>query len=57
MANGVDLSIPVSVGLAAVLYLAALLAFPEPADAFGPDGPALVPAGPAAGHPIVGDEG
>ena len=57
MANGVDLSIPVTVGLAAVLYLAALLAFPEPADAFGPDGPALVPAGPAAGHPIVGDEG
>ncbi|TNM42843.1 cytosine permease [Nocardioides albidus] len=54
-ADGIDLSIPVSLGLAAVLYLAALRIFPEPADAFGPEGPRLIPAGPAANHPIVGD--
>lgn len=54
-ADGIDLSIPVSLGLAAVLYLTALRVFPEPADAFGPEGPRLVPAGPAANHPIVGD--
>jgi purine-cytosine permease-like protein len=53
LANGVDLSIPVGLGLAIVLYPALLVLFPEPADAFGPEGPRLVPAGPAAGSPIV----
>ncbi|MFT4265512.1 MAG: cytosine permease, partial [Nocardioides sp.] len=52
LANGVDLSIPLGLGLAAVLYPALLVAFPEPRDAFGPDGPRWVPAGPAADHPI-----
>ena len=54
-ANGIDLSIPISLGLAAVLYLGALFAFPEPEDAYGPEGAALVPTGPAANHPIIGD--
>jgi hypothetical protein len=53
LANGIDLSIPVGLGLAAVLYPALLWAFPEPADAFGPDGPRAVPAGPPANTPIV----
>lgn len=53
LANGIDLSIPLGIGLAAVLYPALLWAFPEPADAFGPDGPRGVPAGPAASIPIV----
>lgn len=53
LASGVDLSIPVGLGLAAVLYPLLLVAFPEPRDAFGPDGPRLVPAGPAANIPIT----
>jgi purine-cytosine permease-like protein len=53
LANGVDLSIPVGLGVAALLYPALLLLFPEPADAFGPHGPRFVPAGPAADNPIV----
>ncbi|MBQ1443042.1 MAG: cytosine permease [Renibacterium sp.] len=52
LAGGVDLSIPISLGLAGVLYLAALTAFPEPRDAFGPDGPRLVRAGTANNIPI-----
>lgn len=56
LAGGVDLSIPVGLGLAAVLYPALLWAFPEPRDAFGPDGPRAVPAGPAANIPIVSDD-
>ena len=53
LANGIDLSIPVGLGLAAVLYPVLLFVFPEPADAFGPDGPRFVPAGPAADIPIT----
>jgi hypothetical protein len=53
LANGIDLSIPVGLGLAAVLYPVLLLAFPEPADAFGPEGPRAVPVGPPANTPIV----
>ncbi|WP_197380378.1 purine-cytosine permease family protein [Mycolicibacterium mengxianglii] len=53
LAAGIDLSIPVGLGLAAVLYPALLFAFPEPADAFGPDGPRVVPAGPPANTPII----
>lgn len=52
-AGGVDLSIPVGLGLAAVLYPVLLFVFPEPADAFGPDGARIVPVGPAAGIPIT----
>ncbi|MFC7344778.1 purine-cytosine permease family protein [Saccharopolyspora griseoalba] len=46
----VDISIPLVLGAAAVLYLVLLFAFPEPRDAFGPLGPRLVPAG-ARAHP------
>jgi purine-cytosine permease-like protein len=53
LANGIDLSIPVGLGLAAVLYPALLWLLPEPADAFGPDGARAVPVGPAANTPIV----
>jgi purine-cytosine permease-like protein len=56
LANGIDLSIPIGIGLAAVLYPLLVLAFPEPADAFGPDGPRVVPAGPAANTPIVSED-
>ncbi len=56
LASGIDLSIPVGLGLAAVLYPALLWAFPEPRDAFGPDGPRAVPAGPPANTPIVSED-
>lgn len=57
LAGGVDLSIPVSIGLAAVLYPLVLRLFPEPADAFGPAGPRFVPAGPAKNMPITAEGG
>lgn len=53
LAAGIDLSIPVGLGIAAVLYPALLFAFPEPRDAFGPDGPRVVPTGAPANHPIT----
>ena len=53
LAGDVDVSIPLVLGLAAVLYLALLFAFPEPRDAFGPEGPRLVPAGPPANIPMT----
>ncbi|KMO82128.1 nitrate reductase [Mycolicibacterium chubuense] len=56
LAAGVDLSIPVGLGVAAILYPVLLWAFPEPADVFGPAGPRAVPAGPAANTPIVSEE-
>ncbi|MDT3720740.1 cytosine permease [Pseudomonas oryzihabitans] len=39
LAGGIDLSLPLSLGSAALLYLALLLAFPEPAAVYGPAGP------------------
>jgi len=56
LAGGIDLSIPVGLGLAALLYPAMLFVFPEPRDAFGPDGPLAVPAGPPADTPIVSQD-
>lgn len=53
LAGGVDVSIPLGLGLAAVLYLVLLFAFPEPRDAFGPEGSRLVPTGPAANIAIT----
>lgn len=55
LADGVDLSIPLSLGLALLLYLALLFIAPEPRDAFGPEGPRLVPASPPADIPIVSE--
>jgi purine-cytosine permease-like protein len=54
-AGGVDISLPVTLGLAAVIYLALLYAVPEPRYVFGPDGPRLVPAREAV-PPAVADD-
>ncbi|MBC8093255.1 MAG: cytosine permease, partial [Pseudonocardia sp.] len=43
VAGGVDVSLPVAILTAAVLYLASLFVWPEPRYVFGPDGPWLVP--------------
>ncbi|GEP39598.1 nitrate reductase [Nocardioides psychrotolerans] len=42
--GGVDISLFVSIGLAAAIYVAALFLFPEPRYVFGPDGPRWVPS-------------
>ena len=44
VAGGIDVSLPVSIGVAAVLYLGSLFLFPEPHYVFGPRGPWLVPS-------------
>jgi purine-cytosine permease-like protein len=44
VAGGVDLSLVVAIGVAAVAYVALLYVFPEPRYVFGPDGPRGVPA-------------
>ncbi|MEI6590645.1 MAG: cytosine permease [Actinomycetes bacterium] len=41
VASGIDLSLVVSIVTAAVLYVLALLIWPEPAYAFGPEGPRI----------------
>ena len=43
VAGGVDVSLPVAILTAAVLYLASLFVWPEPRYVFGPRGPWLVP--------------
>src|SRR3954447_6309981 len=43
-AGGVDLSLLVAIGTAAVLFVALLFLFPEPRYAFGPDGPRWIPS-------------
>ncbi|MEW1840579.1 cytosine permease [Nonomuraea angiospora] len=42
LAGGVDISLPVGLAVAGVLYLALLTAFPEPREVYGPEGPRLV---------------
>jgi purine-cytosine permease-like protein len=42
LAGGIDLSLPVTLGLAGVLYLILLNLFPEPAGVYGPQGPRWV---------------
>ena len=54
-AGGIDVSLPVSIGLAAVIYLALLFAVPEPRYGFGPDGPRFVPAADGEMTPITDD--
>ncbi|MOA62032.1 hypothetical protein D3C78_1873240 [compost metagenome] len=44
LAGGIDISLPVTLGTAALLYLALLTIFPEPAEVYGPKGPRWVPA-------------
>lgn len=52
LAGGIDLSIPLGLGAAVVLYPLLLWLFPEPADAYGPQGPRFVRVGPPANTPI-----
>lgn len=54
--GGVDISLPVTLGVAAVIYLALLFAAPEPRHVFGPEGPRLVPARGDAAPPVVSDD-
>ena len=37
LADGIDISLPVTLGLASVVYLVLLSLFPEPKSVFGPD--------------------
>ncbi|MGY1679705.1 cytosine permease [Geodermatophilus sp. SYSU D01176] len=53
--GGVDISLPMSLDLAAVVYLPLLFAFPEPRYVFGPAGPRLVPARESAMPPVTDD--
>ncbi|HEX6443779.1 MAG TPA: cytosine permease [Streptosporangiales bacterium] len=55
VAGGVDISLLVTLGLAAVLYLTLLLAVPEPRYVFGPDGPRGVRSVPGEIPPVVDD--
>ncbi|MGE8043968.1 purine-cytosine permease family protein [Pseudomonas monteilii] len=42
LAGGIDVSLPITLGMAALLYLALLNLFPEPAEVYGPLGPRWV---------------
>lgn len=42
LAGGIDVSLPVTLGMAAALYLVLLNLFPEPAGVYGPEGPRWV---------------
>ncbi|MEU8250395.1 cytosine permease [Nonomuraea sp. NPDC048916] len=53
LAGGVDISLPVGLGVAAVLYLTLLAVFPEPREVHGPAGPRLVRAADTPVPPIV----
>lgn len=57
LAGGVDISLPVGLGLAAVSYLALLWLFPEPRAVFGPEGPRLVRAVDTPVPPITAADG
>ena len=52
LAGGIDISLPITLGLAAVLYLALINLFPEPAAVYGPKGPRWVYRKPAASAPL-----
>lgn len=54
-AGGVDISLPVTIGAAAVLYVAMLFLAPEPRYIFGPDGPRFVPCKPGEPPAITDD--
>ncbi|MFI6393321.1 purine-cytosine permease family protein [Nonomuraea sp. NPDC050540] len=53
LAGGVDVSLPIGLALAALLYLALLSWFPEPREVFGPAGPRLVRSSDTPVPPIV----
>lgn len=51
-ASGVDLSLPVTIVLSAILYFSLLRLFPEPAEVFGDKGPFLVKSKQGPSTPI-----
>lgn len=53
LAGGIDLSLPVTLGLAGVLYLLLLNLFPEPAGVYGPLGPRWVRCKSTAHTPVT----
>ncbi|MDP4504536.1 purine-cytosine permease family protein [Nonomuraea turcica] len=53
LAGGVDVSLPVGLAVAGLLYLALLAAFPEPREVYGPEGPRLVRVADTPVLPIV----
>lgn len=53
LAGGIDISLPVTLGLAAVLYLLLLVLFPEPAEVYGPQGPRWIKAGASDPQPVI----
>ncbi|MET8866715.1 cytosine permease [Nonomuraea sp. NPDC004580] len=53
LAGGVDVSLPLGLAVAALLYLALLTAFPEPREVYGPQGPRLVRAADTPVLPIT----
>ncbi|WP_084961305.1 purine-cytosine permease family protein [Thermoactinospora rubra] len=53
LAGGVDVSLPLGLAAAALLYLALLSLFPEPREVYGPAGPRLVRAADVPVPPIV----
>lgn len=55
VAGGVDLSLAVAIGAAAVIYYVLIRVFPEPSYVFGPQGPRGVPAVEATLPPVVDD--
>lgn len=55
LAGGVDVSLPLSIGVAAILFLALLFVFPEPRAVYGPRGARLVPTADVDVPPITGN--
>jgi purine-cytosine permease-like protein len=55
VAGGVDLSLVVAIGVAAVAYLLLIVVFPEPRYVFGPEGPRGVPSTDAPMPEVVDD--
>lgn len=55
LADGADVSLPVGLVLATVLYLTLLRLFPEPRAVYGPDGPRFVRASDTPVPPITSD--
>ena len=54
LAGGIDISLLLSLGVAAVVYVSLLTIFPEPRNVHGPRGPWLVPTVDEPVTPIVG---
>ncbi|MDR6975775.1 purine-cytosine permease-like protein [Streptomyces sp. 3330] len=54
LANGIDIGLPLSLAVAAVLYLALLRLFPEPRAVYGPQGARLARTVEVAVPPITG---